>query len=271
MLRAAYSGRAFEEAGEIAGQRAGRALFFQAVHRVEPQVVADLMGEPLSIYRPLFEVLIASLPAERRPWWRTVDRYIHWNAIRYAQWCDPPAMHRLRELLVGWSEKWNLDDDWCLEAAAETLAVMSAAGDAIEPQPLVAGADEGIVIPFSEEELGFEFSHRGWSPTLETWESAEARLDAAFAEAKKAYREHISGLCVGRGLRRVGRQYKGRLTKAGYDPWTCLAMHQVCEMTYEDIAGQCSLADPDAKVVETTIGSAVRKAADRIGLTLRDR
>ncbi|MBA3449845.1 MAG: hypothetical protein H0T18_01385 [Chloroflexia bacterium] len=64
MLRRTLAGRAYETPGEDVAVHATRALFFQAVHRIEPRVVDELMGEPLALYRPIFEARLEGVPED---------------------------------------------------------------------------------------------------------------------------------------------------------------------------------------------------------------
>ena len=136
MLRRALAGRAYEAPGEDVDVHAARALFFHAVHRIEPRVARELMDEPLALYRPIFEAELAGVPEVERRSWRAFGAFPHWDTIVSASECDPKELRELRTVLRHWAHKWRLEDDWCLEAAAETLAILSAAGDAAEPQPL---------------------------------------------------------------------------------------------------------------------------------------
>jgi len=258
--RHAFAGRAFERPGEDAGVHGGRGLFFAAVHQVEPRVVRDLMGEPLALYRPLFEAALAHLPEDRRTWgrWRYAEAHPGWDTFRYAVPTSSPEVRQLRDLLLRWSRKWRLGDAWCLAAAVDTLADLSAAGDAAEPGPLSYPWATMIEIPFSDAEMRFTFSDRGWSPTLVRWERFEGWLDDAYERAKRDYKERIEALCRDEGLVAVTprRQRKG-------DHFDWLARSQVGRDTYSEIA----------RAVGTTrqgVSKAVKAAAASIGLTPAD-
>ena len=268
MLRRTLSGRAYEAPGEDASVHAARALFFQAVHRIEPRVVGELMDAPLALYRPIFEASLASLPEERRHWWRTFDRFPSWGRIFYASDRDPNELHELRALLLHWAHKWRLEDDWCLEAAAETLAIFSAAGDTAEPEPLHYLGTRMIELPFTDSELRFEFSNRGWSPTLTSWADAEQFIDWHFGEVKKAYRERIDALCRERGLQPV----RGTKVRAG-DHFEWVARFQVGRELWTEIAeGETERLKAKGKpgVSADAVAKAVREKAQLLGLTLAD-
>ena len=268
MLRQAFAGRAYEAPDEDAGVHAARALFFQAVHRVETRVVGDLMGEPLALARPIFQARLASVPEERRPWWRTFDGFLSWGTIAYASDRDSKELHELRALLLHWAHKWRLEDDWCLEAAVKTLAILSAAGDTAEPQPLHYPGTRMIELPFADSELRFEFSNSGWSPTLTSWEVAEKWIDWHYGQVKKAYRERIDALCRERGLQPV----RGTKVRAG-DHFEWVARFQVGRELWTEIAEvETERLRTRGKpgVSADAVAKAVREKAQLLGLTLAE-
>jgi hypothetical protein len=268
MLRRALAGRAYEAPGEDVDVHAARALFFQAVHRIEPRVSRELMDEPLALYRPIFEAELASIPEDQRPEWRAFAAFPHWSAIVSASERDPKELHELRTALLHWAHKWRLEDDWCLEAAAETLADLSAAGDDAEPQALHYLGTPMIKSPFAKSDLRFEFSHGGWSPTLTTWEDAAKSIDWHFREAKKAYRERIEALCRERGLQPV----RGTRVRTG-DHFEWVAQFQVDRALWTEIADDETKrlkAQGKPGVTADAVAKAVREKARLIGLTLAD-
>ena len=266
MLRRALAGRAYEAPGEDANVHAARALFFQAVHRIEPRVARELMDKPLALYRPIFEAGLAGIPEDQRPEWRAFDTFLHWDTIVSASERDPKELHELRNLLLKWSRKWRLQDDWCLEAAAETLADFSAAGDAAELQPLHYLGTPMIERPFTDCDLRFEFSSRGWSPTLTSWKEAEALMDERYQDAKQAYRERIEALCRERGLQPV----RGTRVRTG-DHFEWVARFQVGRELWTEIADDETerlYADGKPGVTGDAVAEAVREKADLLDLTL---
>jgi len=274
MLRGVFAGRAFESPDEDVGVHAARELFFRAVHRVKPQVVGDLMRDPLALYRPMFEAQLAQVPEEKRHWWRTFDWYPSWGRFKHASKRDPVEVHQLRELLFKWADKWRLwvvdpEDDWCLKAAVETLAILSDAGDEAEPQPLYYLGSRLIEMPLSDTKRRFEFSHPGWNPTLEGWRVAEVRFDESYKRAKSAYKKRIEDACREAGLKTVqgARRRKG-------DHFEWLALYQVGRERWIWIAEEetkrlASAGDPKA-VTADAIAKAVREKAKLIGLLLAD-
>ena len=268
MLRRTLAGRAYEAPGEDAAVHAARALFFQAVHRIEPRVARELMDEPLALYRPIFEAGLAGVPEDERHSWRAFGAFPHWDTIVYASERDPKELHELRAVLLDWAHKWRLEDDWCLEAAAETLAYFSAAGDAAELQPLHYLGTPMIERPFTDRDLRFEFSSRGWSPTLTSWKEAEESMDERYQDAKQAYRERIEALCRERGLQPV----RGTKMRAG-DHFEWVARFQVGRELWTEIADvetKRLKAEGKPGVTGDAVAKAVREKADLLGLTLAD-
>jgi hypothetical protein len=268
MLRRSLARRAYEAPGEDIAVHAARALFFQAVHRIEPRVVGELMGEPLALYRPIFEARLEGVPEDQRHWWRAGEWFPHWDTTFYASKHDLKELHELRALLLHWAHKWRLEDDWCLEAAAETLAIFSAAGDTVEPEPLHYLGTRMIEIPFADSELRFAFSNRGWSPTLTSWEDAEKFIDWHYGEVKKAYRERINALCRERGLQRVR---KTRMRGGDHFEW--VARYQVGRELWTEIA-EVETARLKVKgkpgISADAVAKAVREKAQLLGLTLAE-
>jgi hypothetical protein len=259
-VRGPHPSRAFEHPGEDAGVHEERERFFQVLHRVEPRVAGDLMGEPLTLYRPIYEA-----------WRSQTDRYTGWflgmefgplpgwSHFEHVTSRDPASHHRLRELLLRWSRKWRLVDEWCLEAAAETLASLSADGDDPAPRPLHYLGSRMIELPFSEDTLRFTFSRRGWEPTLESWAAASDRLTDAFEGELKAYRERVEHLVRETGLTPPRR---GRLREGDHLEW--LARYVVGRESSDEIADSLGIS-------RQAVEAGYHGAAGRIGLTLPDR
>lgn len=194
--------RAFEHPGEDAGIHEARERFFHALHRVEPRVTGDLTGEPLMLYRPIYQA-----------WRAKTDRYTGWflgmefgslpgwSHFEYATSRDPESHRWLRDLLLKWSRKWRLTDGWCLEAAVETLADLSADDDdPPAPRPLFYLGQRAVELPFGEDALRFSFSRRGWEPTLESWGTAKDRLKDAFERELQAYKVRVAAMASEAGL-----------------------------------------------------------------------
>ena len=129
------SRRAFELPGQDVSVHQARCLFFRAVHRVNPLVTGELMGEPLNLSRslvPLLERTLAAAPPPRK----VGGQYLtpardalmpYWEVIKAATEQDLEELRRLRDVLRHWADRWRLwsanpDDDWCLAIAADAVA-----------------------------------------------------------------------------------------------------------------------------------------------------
>ncbi len=193
--------RAFEHPAEDAGVHEARERFLHAVHRVQPGVSRDLMGEPLALYRPIYRAWEARRPAGQG-WSMALDwgGLPGWTYFKYAiAEHDPPAYVELRDALLKWSGWWRLVDDWCLEATVETLASLSG-DDAPTPGPLYYLGARMIEMPFPEEATRFSFQCRGWQPTLENWETAREWIEEAFQSALAAHKDCLEALARAEGL-----------------------------------------------------------------------
>lgn len=250
---------AYEQPGEDAGIHTARPRFLSVVHRLEPRVSTDLMGEPLQLYRPLFIAAMSTVPLENRGWWRVWDDPLNWPKFKYANEAyDPPEILRLRDLVLEWSQEWHLRDDWCLQAAIDTLARWSDDGEDLKPQALFYPAASMIELPFSEDELQFEFSHRGWSPTQESWERAREWMEESFRRALGEYKSRIEALVAESALIPVSPSRK----RAG-DPVAWLARVVINKDSYSKIAREVGVS-------RQAVSKAVRKQASAIELTLPD-
>lgn len=262
--RRANTGRAFEHEREDAGRHGTRELFLKTIHRLEPGVSRDLMGAPLALYRPLIEESIAGLTdMDLELLWVVFEYRPPWSRFRHASERDQEEVRQLRDLLLRWSRKWRLRDEWCLEAAVDTLAFLSLTEENPEPVPLWYWGRRMIKVPFREEDLRFVFSHPGWIPTLETWSSAAKRMDRAYEEAKQQYREHVEAMCRDAKLRKVSSP---RHRFDDHIEW--LVRFQVCRESWTEIAATTSKKNIDKPVTDDAVAKAVSEKAKLIGLTL---
>lgn len=253
-LRTGPPARAFENPGDDASVDEARQRFFHAFHHVEPRVTGDLMSEPLTLYRPIYQA------------WRTrTDRYTGWSFgmlwgslpgwehFKHATSRDPTEHRRLRDLLLTWSKKWRLTDEWCLQAAVETLADLSGDGDDPAPRPLYSLGTGMVELPFPEDALRFTFSSRGWEPTLESWSSAKDWIEDAFRRELQAYKEHVEAMARDAGLSQPS-QPRDR----GDDHMKWLARVVIDEDSY-------SLIARESGKTRQAVSKAVRKQAAAMG------
>ncbi len=126
-----------------------------------------------------------------------------------------------------------------------------------------------IGMPLSDNERRFEFSHRGWNPTLEFWGVAEVRLDESYKRAKKVYKERVERVCREEGLRpgRGARARKGdhfdwlARYQVGWERWAWIA---------EDETKRLAAAGDLNGVSDDAVAKAAREKATLIGLRLAD-
>jgi hypothetical protein len=263
--------RAYEHPGETAGQHEARARFVAAVHHVEPEVSRSLMGEALTLYRPIYQAWAAQCPIGEdgrvaTPWLAALDdgALLGWDAIQHADPAYSPAGYLdLREALQRWAKRWRLwsttGDDWCLAAAVETLARMSAEGDDPQPGPLHYRAETLIEMPFSREETSFASNRRGWWPTLESWSDWRKRHKHAPADELADYRARIRAMATAAGLVKPRRD---RQRDGNHFAW--LAAYVASRATFEEIAERDGVS-------RQAVAHAVKHRAKQIGLLLPQR
>jgi hypothetical protein len=162
----------------------------------------------------------------------------------------------MRVELLSWSEKWNLVDDWCLEAAVETLA-----GWAVDPQAL---QDSDMHFrPFAQmapmlgiEGDRFTFTHPGWQPTLRRWSDVKKEMEAAFRHRLAEYEAIIRQAADDEGWVLT---HETRLRKG--DPMDWVVLRVLDALPYGDIADQVG-------VTRQRVEKQVPMIAGIMGLTL---
>lgn len=255
--------RGLEHPDEDATKHENRWRFLQAVHRVQPRVSGDLMGEPLDLFRPILEQAIARLPAEHRDTWRYRDVEPTWGWFKHADaWQEQhhPGSLRLREYLLHWAHTWRLEDEWILETAVETLVHYSIDRDQPTLMPLhYSGHMMGIADPFSDEEIGFTFDpDDGWTASIESWAAAKDRLTASFNGALREYRQRVEAM-----YREEGFEPLSGTRSRGGDHYEWLARHVVEREKFTEIARSTSTG-----VERQAVSPAVKDKAALIGPTL---
>ena len=106
----------------------GRLLTLGAVDEIEPGVLDDLGGQP-------FEAL------NRSSWNADRDGLLSYEVI-----LADPRLRDLRASLEAWSDRWHLNDKWCLELAVSALTHKwgGERSDWFEPRPHFGG----MALPF---------------------------------------------------------------------------------------------------------------------------
>jgi hypothetical protein len=170
--------------------------------------------------------------------------------------------------LVRWAASYNLDNDWFLEQASETIKIwLNCPAMTREPLTWCAfSGGSGHRLPESEEERRFVFENIGWSPSQELKEHARTRLRAEFEKYLGAYLERMEVLVTGRGFERTPEK-RQRTTRD--DPllhFRWLVRHLVQKKSYREIADEYSVYDV---LTEDTFYKAIHKTADMIGMILK--
>lgn len=255
--------RGLEHPDEGASRHEARWRFLQAVHRVQPRVSGDLMGEPLDVFRPILEQAIARLPVEHRDTWQYRGVDPAWSWFKHAdagQEQQYPGSLRLCDLLLRWGRMWRLEDEWLLDSAVETLADYCIDNDQPTLRPL---SYSGLLTPVGGlcggDELRFTFDpDDAWTPTIESWTAAKARLTASFNRALRTYQHRVEAMYQADGF--VSPR-GSRLRGGDHDEW--LGWYVVERQTYIEIADSAS-----AGVTSQAVSAAVKEKAELIGLTL---
>lgn len=254
--------RGLEHPDEDATKHEARWRFLQAVHRVQPRVSGDLMGEPLDLFRPILEQAIARLPVEHRDTWRFRNVEPTWIWFKHAgagQEQHYPGSLRLRSLLLHWGRLWRLKDEWLLEAAVETLVHYCIDHDPPALMPLSYSRHMmPITDPFDDEDIRFTFDpDDGWTASIESWTAARDRLTASFNRALSAYHERVEAMYQEEGF---GPPVGSRLRGGDHYEWLARYVIEGVE-TYDEIGCRDD-------VTRQAVSPAVKDKAALIGLTL---
>lgn len=254
-----------------------RNLFFAAIERETPDVLASLRDGALGAYGDLFRHADdvwgeydysrdGAMPA-RWPWdWSAPAEQLYnpalvsklaayevagpWGWDRLEVWGRlRPGLRPLRDALLDWGARWRLDQGWCLRFAFRQV-------DAWYRWPLARWRYDEVSVPtiLTDDERRFSLTLPGWDLTAERWTEAETRLDAAYEEAKRAHRQRLTALAEALELAREP-------TKATPEHYAWLARYHLRGESY----GRIAEGHHERKSVE----EAVKRAAALIGLDLR--
>lgn len=271
--RGAYA----DEGAATSAQIHARNLFLAAIERDASPVLESLRQEPLDHFGALCHVVAdvwgeydystMSNDPPRWPWrWRPLDGRpynpalintlaVHdvagpWGWDRLEVWGRlRPGLRPFRDALLAWGMRWRLDQEWCLRFAFRQV-------DAWYRWPSARWRYDDPPVPaiLTGEERQFRFIVPGWDLTAERWQDAEARLDAAYAEAKREHRRRLTALAETLELQHEP-------TKATPEHYSWLARYHLRGESY----GRIAAGHHDRKSVE----DAVKRAAALIGLDLR--
>ena len=211
----------------------GRRLFLEAVVKVEPAVLQSLEDELLSLY----EESVGP------------DEQVTWDG--------PPtsteSASTLEGRLIEWSHRYHLNESWVLDSALCTLRHWSR-----------GRATRHFLVPLERgpqtEQPAFRFEEPAWNPYLIRRSTYLAQARRNFRRRLRDYVDAIEKDLRGKGWRRTPQK---RLS----DPlrhFEMLAHYQCQEWSHSEIAGRYIVG-------RRTVGNALNRAAELIGLTLRPR
>ena len=120
----------FEWPDRASARADGQIRFLAAIRRDAPEVLDDLAGEQLALFRAQFCNPGPSNAAEQQDfldsgilWWPNFTRITELPRM-------PPELSHLRDRLLDWARRWHLDADWCVPAwnGSRRVAAVSPAG-----------------------------------------------------------------------------------------------------------------------------------------------
>ncbi|MDP9469936.1 MAG: hypothetical protein M3Q71_04600 [Chloroflexota bacterium] len=251
--------------------------FLEAAAEVQPQILDDLAGEPLQVYKEVLRVRLDSardfLPSDPGD---LKDYAATWEAVdymdRWATWEDfLSELHTfiqrgwdidhgsLKVSIERWAGRWNLGEvDWVKTTGLRTLAAW-----AVVPS-MPRGWRHGetpVVDVIQPEKHPFQLMTQGWDPTLETRDQAKRRIRRAFEERLAAHLEEIEGQVPVSGFVLTPTK------RGGDDHWRWLAQQVILRWTYERIADEAGNQREDTLDI-ASVYQAVSKAAALAGLPL---
>jgi len=239
-----------------------RHRFLTRLAVLRPEVLRDLKGRPLEIYRRIWRdwsngatttdpmigttmaLLIGHLPG-----WAT---FKHINP----SWSSPSYIE-MHNALCHWSEKSHLVDDWIMEAVVETIAIWATDPTAPADGELRFLAWQGMVPLLSSDETRFSFTHPGWQPTTQRWADVRKEIGREFRNSLAAYERRLRDAAEEEGWARVKDT---RFRKGDPMDWVITRVIDG-EETYEEIG-------LSAGVSLARTQKAVTELAAQMGLTL---
>lgn len=251
----------FEPADGVSSRVYARTLFLAAVRRFVPAVLQALADQPLAA----FSVAVRGT---------NPDNVRNWVALREAADDETPSLTDLQDALLTWAQQYHLDADWCLDRSLRTLRAWAS-----QPpySPLRRDWDYEVVgqfLPTSAEERRIFFTHPGWEPVLGLLTRAEAErvirdsfdrylrghLDAMEEATQRAqvWPEDPTG-----NQSRPAPQMRRTPEKRSPEHFEWLARYQVEGLSFSKLAHAVYRSRP-------TVTDAVKRAADFIGLPLRE-
>jgi len=181
--------------------------------------------------------------------------------------------------LTAWQKKFRLSEDWVKDSIVRTLHAWLLGLDAPGTGRWVVQRPHDLSAPVSGSENAFTFTQTEvWQPTLETREEARERVINAFEHTLSQWFDHKEALLSQRGLKKVSvwpkrdqhLRWLVRYQCKG-ERWAEIARHpdRVTSAASSAQVATNEVAGAKRKLTAKAVEDAVRKAANRIGLTLR--
>jgi hypothetical protein len=222
-------------------QREARRLFLEAIRGEVPNVLDHLAGEPLTLFRPLWERAVGSLSEEQaRAWYLHIDW--NWNRFKYADHAQDPDAATLRERLTHWAQWWNLDssdDDWLMDRVVETLQSWCAFPGPLERNgPAWANDPRSTTFELSRAEQEITLPAYTWNPQGEREPIARQRIRDDFERRLAAEFDRINSIAA----KRLARTRK---LGSGDARFRWLVFYQVLKLNWVQVAKRAEIADRD--------------------------
>ena len=243
-----------------------RRIFLETIREDVPSVLHGedgLDGEPLALFRPLWERAFAALLEEQRRMSHLhLAEALHWNRFKYADSTRDPDAAKLRDQLVRWAQFWNLivsDDDWIVERAVETLRAWCASPELyVRSGPAWNDRVEFTTIELTDEDQTIAFPRYSWDPQFERMSHARERIRD---DILRRLTEQLNRICDLADDRLV----KTKEQKSGDAHFRWLVYYQVLEMNWAEVAEWVGRADSmqvreDALTIAAVVGITPRQS-----------
>jgi hypothetical protein len=222
-------------------------MFFHAIKKIAPEVLSSLAQDVLPVYLKLY----------RHNEKRKQHYLMEWKYLDISQLDDRSkagALLDLRRALYQWSNKFLLKDEWCRDAALQTLNVWACSAKRSNTGLDWAYKPEGAKV--IADELPFTFEYPEWDFNTDSWDSYKKRAMEAIKSDLMRYRDRM--------IRRASDSGRKPFTeKREALHFEMLAGYHIQGWTQGEIAAKYKYKDG------SSIAHIIPKLARRIGLTLR--
>jgi hypothetical protein len=205
--------------------------------------------EPAPERAPVMEILDEEEP------WSIPDSLGDWQRLR--EFVDDffPEGQAFVQAVEAWAVGFNLNADWVLDIARSTLGRWVADPQALRER-LWEWPDFITKEPLSEVERQFQFMVK-WEAPFEAWDDFRGLAESYFEAELQRFRTKVEGLLQERG-------WQDEQVRQPQD-FRWLVLYQIEGLGRTEILERLCLTKTDPK----TISEGYRRAAKRIGLTLR--